>query len=99
MGMFTEDIQLGSLLADLDQDELERKRAKLEAKKANDIYEYHTNSAGMKYCIADMDDKYLVNCYKYYRKNFEYERAFSFYIELRLRYPDSWREKLEDKML
>ncbi len=49
MGMFSDDIHLGSLLADLDQDELERKRAKLKAKEANDIYEYHTNSAGMKY--------------------------------------------------
>lgn len=97
--MFSDDIQLGSLLADLDQDELERKQAKLKAEQAKDIYEYHINSAVAKYCIADMDDKYLVNCYKYYRKNFEYERAFSFYIELRLRYPDNWREKLEEKLL
>ena len=53
----------------------------------------------MKYCIADMDDKYLINCYKYFRKNYEYKRAFSFYIELRLRYPDTWREKIQETQL
>lgn len=99
MGMFSDDMEIGAALYEDYLEELENRKAKLEAKKANDIYEYHTNSAGMKYCIADMDDKYLVNCYKYFRKNYEYKKAFSFYIELRLRYPDSWREKLEEKLL
>lgn len=96
MGMFTEDIELGKALADLELYEQEKRETKLEAKKANDIYEYHVNSLGTKYRIADMKDEYLVNCYKYFRRNFEYERAFSFYIELRLRYPDTWREKITE---
>jgi hypothetical protein len=99
MGMFTEDIEIGAALYEYHLEEMERKQAKLEKKKANDIYEYHVNGSGMKYCIADMDDKYLINCYKYFRKNYEYKRAFSFYIELRLRYPDTWREKIQETQL
>ena len=98
--MFTEDIELGSALYELHLEEMERKEVELAEKKAKDIYEYHVISLGTKYRIADMKDEYLVNCYKYFRKNFEYERAFSFYIELRLRYLDtSWREKIQETQL
>lgn len=99
MGMFTEDMEIGAALYEDYLEDIERKETKLKKKKANDIYEYHVNSLGTKYRIADMKDEYLVNCYKYFRRNYEYKRAFSFYIELRLRYPDTWREKIQETQL
>ena len=71
------------------------RRKKLEQKKANDVYEYHI-SGNMQHKIADMKDDYLINCYKYFRRNHEYKKAFAFYIEIRLRYPNMWRDKIGD---
>lgn len=81
------------------EDQLEQeyyKRRKIEQKKANDVYEYHIDSLGKKHRIADMKDDHLINCYKFFRKNYEYQKAFVFFIEIRLRYPNMWRDKIGD---
>ena len=96
MGEWTEDIELGAALYEAHLEDIARKERKLEQKKANDVYEYHTDSLGKKHRIADMKDDHLINCYKYFRKNFEYKKAFSFYIEIRPRYPNDWRKKIGD---
>jgi hypothetical protein len=96
MSDFTEDMEVGAALYEDYLDELDRKEIKLEKKKANDVYEYHTDSLNNKCRIADMNDSHLINSYRYFRKKFEYKRAFAFYIELRLRYPKDWREKVGD---
>nr|DAD71121.1 MAG TPA: hypothetical protein [Podoviridae sp. ctiuS14] len=96
MSDFTDDMAFYADSYENYLDELDRKERKLEKKKANDVYEYHVNKLGDKYKIADMKDDYLINCYKYFRRNYEYKKAFGFYIELRLRYPNDWREKIGD---
>ena len=96
MGDMADDMEY---LSAVYEDHLIKERAKrrqLEQKKVNDVYEYHTNKLGDKYKIADMKDDYLINCYKYFRRNCEYEKAFGFYIEIRLRYPNMWRNKIGD---
>lgn len=96
MSDFEDDMEVGAALYEDYLDDLDRKEIKLEQKKANDVYEYHINKLGDKYRIADMKDDYLINCYKYFRRNYKYKKAFAFYIEFRLRYPNDWREKIGD---
>lgn len=85
-----------AIKAALYEEYLKGKQEKLEKNKHKDVYEYHINKLGDKYKIADMKDDYLINCYKYFRRNCEYKKAFGFYIEIRLRYPNDWREKIGD---
>ena len=94
MGEWTDEIELGAALY---EHHVKTREAELEKKKANDIYEYHTSKEGNKYRIADMDDSYVINCHRLFRKNHEYEKAFAFYIELRLRYPTNWKSILYSK--
>lgn len=94
MGEWTEEIELGAALYEAHLENIAKKEAQLEK---SDIYEYHTNKAGEKHRIADMEDSYLINCYHYFRKKYEYKKAFAFYIELRLRYPTNWKSILYSK--
>ena len=91
MSDFSDDMEIGAALY---EDYLEEQDSILEKEKTDDIYEYHTDRFNIKHRIANMEDSYLINCYKFFRKKFKYKRAFSFFIEIRLRYPNSWKEKI-----
>ena len=67
-----------AIKAVLYEEYLKGKQEKIEKNKHKDVYEYHVNKLGDKYKIADMKDDYLINCYKYFRRNCEYRKAFGF---------------------